>query len=69
MDLLTVPRAAAATALGLGTALRGARIFHPKGHAYAASVVVERSRVWGAGLLDAPASYDVVVRVSRGRAP
>ena len=66
MDLLTLPRAATATALGLGTALRGSRVFHPTGQAHTARVVVDGGRGWGAYLLDQPATYDGVVRVSRG---
>lgn len=47
-------------------AARGARVFHPQGHAYAATVVVAGGRSWGARLLDEPGSHDVLVRVSRG---
>ena len=65
MDLLTLPRSAASTALGLGTALRGARVFHPRGSGHTGTVVVTGGGAWGARLLDDPASYDVVVRVSR----
>lgn len=65
MDLLTLPRTAAAGALGLGTALRGARVFHPKGLAFHGTVVVDGGGDWGTRLLDEPGSYDVLVRVSR----
>ena len=65
MDLLSLPRAATATALALGTALRGSRVFHPRGHAYTATVVADGGGSWGARLLDEAARHDVVVRVSR----
>ena len=65
MDLLTLPRSAAATALGLGTALRGARVFHPRGEGYTGTVVADGGGAWGARLLDEPEAYDVIVRVSR----
>jgi hypothetical protein len=66
MDLLSLPRAVTASALALGTALRGARVFHPRGHASTGTVVVDGGGSWGARLLDEAGSHDVVVRVSRG---
>lgn len=66
MDLLALPRDAAATALGLATAARGARVFHPKGEARRCRLVVTGGLGWGAQLLDAPAQHDGVVRLSRG---
>ncbi len=66
-DLLTAPRAALATALGVGTALRGARVFHPHGRTHAARLWVEPSEQrWGARLLDEPGVHEGVVRLSRG---
>lgn len=64
-DLLTAPRAVLAAALGLGTAVRGARVFHPRGQAYACRVVVSRLGGWGARLLDEPGEHTGLVRVSR----
>lgn len=66
VDLLTVPRAAAAAALGLGTAVRGARVFHPHGATRACRVEVGGGQQWGAALLDEPGVHEGVVRVSRG---
>ncbi len=65
-DLLTAPRAAAAAALGLGTAVRGARVFHPHGAARTARLVVDGDQAWGASLLDRAAVHEGVVRLSRG---
>jgi len=65
-DLLTLPRAAVATSLGLATALRGARVFHPHGSSYRATVTVTGGRSTGARLLDEPAVHEGVVRLSRG---
>ena len=65
-DLLTVPRAAAAAALGLGTAVRGARVFHPHGATRTCRLEVGGAQQWGASLLDAPAVHEGLVRVSRG---
>ncbi|MGR7025130.1 hypothetical protein [Geodermatophilus sp. URMC 62] len=65
MDLLALPRAATAASLALGTALRGARVFHPRGHASTATVVTDGGGGWGARVLDEPGRHDVVVRVSR----
>ncbi|MCW2667268.1 MAG: hypothetical protein JWN57_2230 [Frankiales bacterium] len=64
-DLLSLPRAAAATALGLATALRGARVFHPHGQTYVCTVVVAGG-AFGASLLDEPGEHDGFVRFSRG---
>jgi hypothetical protein len=64
-DLLSLPRAAAATALGLGTALRGARVFHPHGETHVCTVVVAGG-AFGASLLDDPGEHDGFVRFSRG---
>lgn len=66
MDLLSLPRAVASSTLALGTALRGARVFHPRGQAYGGTVVTDGGGTWGAALLDQPGRHDVVVRVSRG---
>ena len=66
MDLLAIPRTAAASALALGTALRGARVFHPRGDAFAGTVEVDGGGRWGARVLDEAGTHDVVVRVSRG---
>lgn len=66
VELLDVPRAAVAALLGAGTALRGERLFHPRGTTSACRVVVAGGGGWGADLLDRPAEHDGVVRVSRG---
>ncbi len=67
MDLLSLPRSVTASALALGTALRGARVFHPRGGAFAATVETDGGGSWGARLLDEAGRHgDVVVRVSRG---
>lgn len=66
VDLLTVPRAAAAAALGLGTAVRGARVFHPHGATRTARLVVDGGQAWGARLLDEAGVHEGVARVSRG---
>ena len=65
-DLLSVPRAAAAAVLGLGTAVRGARVFHPHGTTRTARLVVDGGQQWGARLLDEAAVHEGVARVSRG---
>jgi hypothetical protein len=66
MDLLALPRAVTASALALGTAVRGARVFHPRGQASAGTVRTDGGGNWGARLLDGAGRHDVVVRVSRG---
>lgn len=66
MDLLTLPRAAVATTLGVGTALRGARVFHPRGQVHAATVTVEGGLDRGTALLDEPGIHAGLVRLSRG---
>ena len=66
MDLLTLPRAAVATTLGVGTALRGARVFHPRGQVHVATVTVEGGLGKGAALLDEPGIHAGLVRLSRG---
>lgn len=66
MDLLSLPRAAFATTLGVATALRGARVFHPHGRTTTATVTVSGGGDWGAAVLDRPAVHEGVVRVSRG---
>lgn len=66
MDLFALPRAVVSTTLSAGTAVRGARVFHPRGQAHAGTVTAEGGGSWGARLLDLPGRYDVVVRVSRG---
>lgn len=65
-DLLTVPRVALATALGVATAVRGARVFHPHGATRTCRVVVDGGQVWAAGCSTRPPSTKGVVRVSRG---
>jgi hypothetical protein len=65
MDLLALPREAAATFLGLATAARGARVFHPRGTACEARLTVTGGLGTGARVLDQPASHDGVVRLSR----
>jgi hypothetical protein len=77
-DLLRVARetrdvASTVVGTGLGVALagvsevRGARCLHPVGVAHRATLTVypERNRYYGAPLLDVPAQYDAVVRMSR----
>jgi len=66
VDLLTLPRTVLATGLGVATALRGARVFHPHGTTYAATVTVSAGGGWGAELLDRPAVHSGLVRLSRG---
>ena len=65
-DLLTLPRAAVATALGVGTAVRGARVFHPRGTTRRAALLVDGGGDWGARLLDEGGVHEGVVRLSRG---
>ncbi len=65
-DLLTLPRAALATALGVGTAVRGARVFHPRGATHRAALLVDGDGGWGARLLDEAGVHEGVVRLSRG---
>lgn len=65
----------ATTVLGTGigvvmagvSKLRGARVVHPVGAAYRATLTVypERNRYYGVPLLDVPAQFDAVVRMSR----
>ncbi len=66
MDVFTLPRAAFATTLGAATALRGARVFHPRGASRAATLTVTGGLGTGARLLDEPAVHEGVVRLSRG---
>jgi hypothetical protein len=63
---LALPRAALASTLGFGTALRGARIFHPHGRTHSCRLLVPGGSSWGARLLDVPGEYTGVVRLSRG---
>ena len=63
---LAPPRAVIATALGLATAVRGARVFHPHGTTRSAVLSVTGGLGWGTRLLDAPARHEGLVRVSRG---
>lgn len=65
MDLLSLPRTAVATTLGAATALRGARVFHPRGRSYDAVLTVPGGSRTGAALLDAPGRHEGVVRLSR----
>jgi hypothetical protein len=65
-DLLPLPRAAFATALGVVTAVRGARVFHPHGATRACRLHVDGGGQWGSALLDEPATHEGVVRLSRG---
>jgi hypothetical protein len=65
-DLLPLPRAAFAAALGVATALRGARVFHPHGATRTCRLHVGGGGQWGSALLDQPATHDGVVRLSRG---
>lgn len=66
VDLLAVPRAATAAALGLATAVRGARVFHPHGATRACRLVVDGDQEWGSRLLDQAGTHEGVVRLSRG---
>ncbi len=66
MDLFAIPRALTSTTLALGTAVRGSRVFHPRGRASTATVVADGDGAWGARVLDEAGTHDVVVRVSRG---
>jgi hypothetical protein len=66
VDLLTLPRTAFATTLGVATALRGARVFHPYGTTRQATVTVAGGGEWGAELLDRAAVHTGLVRLSRG---
>jgi hypothetical protein len=66
VDVLTLPRAALATALGVATAVRGARVFHPYGTTRVATVTTTGGGGWGAELLDRPAVRTGLVRLSRG---
>ena len=65
MDLLTLPRTALASTLGAATAVRGSRVFHPKGSTYRARLTVAPTGGWGARVLDEPAVHEGVVRLSR----
>ena len=65
-DLLTLPRAAVATALGVTTAVRGARVFHPRGATRRAALLVDGGGRSGARLLDEAGVHEGVVRLSRG---
>jgi hypothetical protein len=57
----------AATTFGVLSAIRGARIFHPDGVAFEATVEITPSGPpYGAWLLDEPGSWPAVVRLSRG---
>ena len=66
MDPFALPRAVTASALALGTAVRRARVFHPRGRAFRGTVETDGGGTWGARLLDEAGRHDVVVRVSRG---
>ena len=66
MDVLSLPRAVIATTLAAGTALRGARVFHPRGTTRTATLTVSGGLGTGARLLDEPAVHPGVVRLSRG---
>jgi hypothetical protein len=64
--VLAPPRAVVATALGLATLARGARVFHPRGTTRSAVLTVTGGLGWGSRLLDAPARHEGLVRTSRG---
>lgn len=74
MDLLTRSVATAyravdacvSTALAGASAVRRARVFHPDGDAYAATLLVTPREPHGAPLLDQEGEYAAVARVSRG---
>lgn len=66
MDPFALPRAVTASALALGTAVRRARVFHPRGRAFTGTVETDGGSTWGAGLLDEAGRHEVVVRASRG---
>jgi hypothetical protein len=56
-----------ATIFGVLSAVRGARIFHPKGAAFAATVeIIPSGPAYGVPLLDSRAAHPAVVRLSRG---
>jgi hypothetical protein len=56
-----------ATIFGALSAVRGARIFHPKGAAFEATVEIEPTGpAYGVPLLDTRATHPAVVRLSRG---
>ncbi|HZG94980.1 MAG TPA: hypothetical protein VEZ46_09720 [Mycobacteriales bacterium] len=58
---------ATATIFGVLSAIRGARIFHPKGAAFEATVEIEPTGpAYGVPLLDTRAAHPAVVRLSRG---
>jgi len=65
-SLLALPRAALATALGVATAVRGERVFHPRGSTWRIRLVVHGRGGWGARVLDEPATHEGVLRRSRG---
>lgn len=52
--------------LAAGTALRRARVFHPDGVAYAATLRVTPAGTWGVPLLDEPGEHAAIVRLSAG---
>jgi hypothetical protein len=57
---------AASVVFGAASALRDARVFHPDGIAFSAAVAIDGNGPFGAPLLDEPARYSAVVRMSRG---
>ena len=65
-DLRALPRDLAATAMGLVSGARQARVFQPRGTTRTATVTVTGGGDWGARVLDEPARYEGVARVSRG---
>ena len=65
MDLLALPRTALASSLGAATAVRGSRVFHPKGSTFTARLTVAPTTTWGARVLDEPAVHEGVARLSR----
>ena len=65
-SLLSAPRDLAATALGLATRVRGARVFHPDGRAWTCRVTADGGAGVGATLLDEPGVHEGVARRSRG---
>lgn len=64
VDAVAGPVTAAVT--GLGSALRGARMFHPRGRAFHATVRVDGDPRLSDSVLGGPGEYRAVARFSRG---